>query len=152
MKNNKKIFLDINVVIDFLEHSRRRHTKTVALIKYLTGNDYNICISEDMLTTIYSISTNKKAVLLFLKTVAVHWQILHFGKETIKDAITASLEKDSDLEDSLQCLCAVANGCDSLITHDKSFYDCGIKIYSAGEFLEKEDQDLNKIDPDSRQP
>ncbi len=136
MANNKKIFLDINVVIDFLEHSRQRHAKTVALIEYLTNNDYNICISEDMLTTIYYISTNKKAVLLFLKTVAMNWQILHFGKETIQDAIKASLEKESDLEDSLQCFCATANGCNTLITHDKTFYDCGIEVYSAEEFLE----------------
>jgi predicted nucleic acid-binding protein len=138
MANNKKIFLDINVVIDFLEHSRKRHAKTVALIEYLTNNDYNICISEDMLTTIYYISTNKKAVLLFLKTIVTRWQILHFGEETIRNAIAASLEKNSDLEDSLQCFCAAANGCNTLITHDKTFYDCGIEIYSAGDFLERE--------------
>ena len=132
------IFLDINVVLDFLEHSRQRHDKTVRLIEYLTNNDYDICISEDMLTTIYYISTNKNSVLLFLKTIIKRWQILHFGKETIQDAIATSLEKNSDLEDSLQCLCAAANGCSALITHDKTFYDCGIKIYSAEDFLERE--------------
>jgi len=136
MTNDKKIFLDINVVLDFLEHSRQRHEKTVALIEYLTNNDYNICISEDMLTTIYYISTNKKAVLLFLKTIIKRWQILHFGKETILDALKVSLEQNSDLEGSLQCFCAAANGCNTLITHDKAFYDCGIEIYTAEEFLE----------------
>jgi len=147
MENNKKIFLDINVILDFLEQSRQRHTQTVALIEYLTNNGYIICISEDMLTTIYYISTNKKAVLLFLKTIIMCWQILHFGKKTIEEAIITSLEKNSDLEDSLQCFCAAANGCNALITHDKTFYNCGIEIYSAEDFLEKkslEDHSLLK--------
>ena len=135
MKNDKKIFLDINVVIDFLEQSRRRHHKAVDLIEYLTVNNYDICISEDMLTTIYYVSKEKQTVLKFLKTVIQRWQILHFGKETISGAIAMSLENGLDLEDLLQCLCAWANGCMAMITHDKTFYDCGMAIYTAEEFL-----------------
>lgn len=135
MKNDKKIFLDINIVIDFLEQSRRQHHKAIELIEHLTVNNYNICISEDMLTTIYYISKQKPLVLKFLKTIAQRWQILHFGKETISKAIEMSLENDLDLEDLLQCLCAQTNGCKAMITHDKSFYDCGIVIYTAEEFL-----------------
>jgi predicted nucleic acid-binding protein len=136
MRKNKKVFLDINVVIDFLDHSRQRHPDAVMLIEYLTVNDYKICISEDMLTTIYYISTNKNDVLLFLKAVTTHWQILHFGEETIRSAIAISLEKKSDLEDVLQCCCAVTSNCESLITNDTAFYDCGIAIYSSKKFLE----------------
>jgi predicted nucleic acid-binding protein len=40
-----------------------------------------------------------------------------------------------DLEDILQCLCAKENGCDVLITNDKKFYDCDIKIMTIKEFL-----------------
>lgn len=136
MKNSRKIFVDINVIIDFLEQSRQRHTDAVALVEYLTVNDDKICISEDMLTTIYYISTNKKSVLHFLQTIITHWQILHFGEKTIREAIIVSLEKKYDFEDVLQCLCAMANQCDALITHDKTFYDCGIPIYSCREFIE----------------
>jgi len=135
MKNDKKIFLDINIVIDFLEQSRQRHHKAIELIEYLTVNNYNICISEDMLTTIYYISKQKPLVLKFLKTITRRWNILHFGKEIISKAIAMSLENDLDLEDLLQCLCAQASGCKVMITHDKSFYDCGVGIYTAEEFL-----------------
>lgn len=135
MKNDKKIFLDINIVIDFLEQSRRQHHIAIELIEYLTVNNYNICISEDMLTTIYYISKQKPLVLKFLKTIAQRWHILHFGKEIISKAIEMSLENDLDLEDLLQCLCAQASGCNAIITHDKSFYDCGLRIYTAKEFL-----------------
>jgi len=137
MENDKKVFLDINVVLDFLESSRQRHSNAVALIKYLTANNYEICLSEDMLTTIYYVSKEKVNVLEFLKTISHQWKILHFGEEIIQRAIMLSLEKSLDLEDTLQCLCAKDAACSCLITHDKSFYDCGMEIYSAKEFLEK---------------
>jgi len=53
----------------------------------------------------------------------------------IKNAIDLSLEKSLDLEDMLQCLSAKENGCKALITNDKKFYDCGLAIYTAEEFL-----------------
>jgi len=48
-----------------------------------------------------------------------------------------SLEKDLDLEDVLQCLCAKENGCDVFITNDRKFYDCGINIMTTEAFLER---------------
>ena len=135
MKINKKIFLDINVVIDFLERSRPRHAQTVELFRYLTENGYEICISEDMLTTIFYISRNKTSVLKFLKVVLDKWQVLHFGEDVIKEAINITLENNLDLEDVLQCLCAKEHGCAVLITNDGEFFDCGMSIYSAESFL-----------------
>ena len=135
MKNDRKVFLDINIVIDFLEQSRRQHHQAVELIEYLTINHYDISISEDMLTTIYYISKNKQTVLKFLKTITQRWNILHFGKEIISKAITISLESGLDLEALLQCICAQESGCTAMITHDKTFYDCGLEIYTAEEFL-----------------
>lgn len=44
-------------------------------------------------------------------------------------------EKNLDLEDLLQCLCAKENGCGYLITNDKKFCDCGVKVMSSVEFL-----------------
>ena len=138
MKSDKKIFLDINIVIDFLEQSRHQHHKAVELIECLTVNNYDICISEDMLTTIYYVSKEKQTVLKFLKTVTQRWQIFHFGKETISKAIEMSLEKGLDLEDLLQCLCARENRCIAMITHDQIFYDCGMAMTTAEEFLKRE--------------
>ena len=138
MKSDKKIFLDINIVIDFLEQSRPQHHKAVELIEYLTVRNYDICISEDMLTTIYYVSKEKQTVLKFLKTVTKRWKIFHFGQETISKAIAMSLEKGLDLEDLLQCLCAQENRCIAMVTHDKTFYDCGMAMTTAEEFLKKE--------------
>ncbi len=134
-----RIFLDINVVLDFLDRSRKCHTQAVQLLEYVVANDYEICISEDMLTTIYYISRNKITVLAFLKTITKEWNILHFGQTIIAEAIELALDERKDLEDLLQCLCAKENNCAILITHDKTFYDCGITIYTAADFLKRKE-------------
>ena len=42
-----------------------KHNSPVKLIEYLPLNNYEICISEDMLTTIYYITKKKDSVLNF---------------------------------------------------------------------------------------
>ena len=135
MKNNN-IFLDINVVVDFIDSSRGRHQKAFELIQYLTINDYAIHISEDMLTTIYYISSNKKGTLGFLRNIVDDWQVLSFGQQIIKTGIDLSLKQELDLEDVLQCLCARENACAVFITNDNKFYDCGLPIQRVDEFLQ----------------
>ena len=133
-----KVFLDTNIVADVMDSSRGGHKRALALLEYLIFHDYAICISEDMLTTLFYISKDKKAVLLFFENVIfIDWEILVFGLETIKLATNLSLEKDLDLEDTLQCLCAKENGCKMVITNDKNFYDCGMNVSSVELFLNR---------------
>ena len=137
--DSKKIFLDINIVIDGIDKDRPNNTIATKLIYALIVKGYEIVISEDMLSTIYYIQKNKKRTLDFFKTIQYNWKISPFGEEVISKAIDLSLEKNLDLEDVLQCLCAKENGCQILITNDKKFYDCGIEILTAESFLEKYD-------------
>lgn len=130
-----KIYLDINVIIDFTDSSRKRHLETTQLFSFLIKNDYNIFISEDMLSTLYYISKDKKKILQFLKVIQESWTVSSFGKDVIKNAIGLSLEKNVDLEDLLQCLCAKENDCEVFLTNDIKFFDCGVKIMSVNEFL-----------------
>lgn len=130
-----KIFLDVNVILDFLDTNRVRHDIASQLFKVINLNHYELSISEDMLTNIFYISQDKKQTLRFFKTIQHKWNITHFGKKLVKDAIDLSLEKNLDLEDVLQCLCAKKNSCNVLITNDRYFYNCGVKIQTASEFL-----------------
>ena len=132
---NKKIFIDINVVIDFLDRSRSRHEQAIKLFRYLTEEGYILCISEDMLTTIFYILKNKTLALEFLNMAVEKWQVIHFGKEIIKEAIKICLENNLDLEDVLQCLCARENNCIMLLTNDVQFYNCGIDVHTVEQFL-----------------
>lgn len=131
------MFLDTNVVLDFLDRSRRRHPQATSLIDFLTRNGCRICISEDMLTTVYYIAKDKPRVLAFLKVVCDQWEILHFGAELISRAIVLAQTEKLDLEDVLQGFCAQSYECDFLITNDHCFYDCGgITITSSEAFLQ----------------
>lgn len=133
---NKNIFLDTNVVVDIIDVQRQNHQSANILIKKLILNNYQIVVSEDMLSTIFYISKDKQKTLEFFKVIQKRWIISAFGNDVLHRGIEISLEKHLDLEDVLQCLCAKENGCKVLITDDNQFYDCGMNIMSINKFLE----------------
>jgi len=123
-----KIYFDTNIVLDMIDPSRHNHGKSIKLLKKLGLQEYQMYISEDMLSTIYYISKDKTSTLEFFENIIyIDWSILAFGTTIIKNATQKALQKKLDLEDLLQCLCAKENGCQLLITNDKKFYDCDIK-------------------------
>ncbi len=139
---NKKIFLDTNIVADMIDDKRENYSVSLSLLQTLMIQEYEIFISEDMLSTLYFISKDKKATLAFFENIIyTDWYILSYGKRVIKEATRISLSKGIDLEDTLQCLYAKENACTLLITRDKKFVDCGIQIVNYESFL-------NKIIPD----
>ena len=124
-----RIFLDTNIVADFIDSDRPYYHDSITFYQTMMLQNAQFCISEDMITTLYYISKDKEATLAFLQNVVfVDWEILTFGKELLNEAVQHSIEKQKDLEDMLQCLCAKANGCDMFVTNDKNFYDCDIEI------------------------
>ena len=132
-----KIYFDTNIVLDMIDPSRHNHSKSIQLLKKFGLQEYQMYISEDMLSTIYYISKDKTSTLEFFENIIfIDWSILAFGTNVIKNATQEALQKNLDLEDLLQCLCAKENGCQILITNDKKFYDCGIKIV-AYDYFEK---------------
>ena len=130
-----RVFLDTNIVLDILIQERSNHLKAKELLTYLLLNDYEIVISEDMLSTIYYIARNKSATVVFFQAIQEEWLIVPYGKENIAKALTFSLDNNSDLEDTLQCFCAKAYDCEYVITSDKKFADCGMEIVNYESFL-----------------
>jgi len=137
----KRIFLDTNIVLDFLESKRKNHHLALELIKRLINENYEIFISEDMLSTIYYIANDKFQVLNFfnnlIKKWNKRWHVVSFEEDVIKQAIEYSLENGKDFEDALQCFTAKKYNC-ILITEDKKFLNCDIKIVDYEKFLLKE--------------
>ncbi len=131
----KRVFLDTNIILDFLDQKRANHKKAKDLLKYLILNRYNIIISEDMLSTIFYIDKDSKKVLKFFKTILKKWEVHSYGNSLIQKAVDIAMEKDLDLEDLLQCFCAKESGCEIFITEDKKFYDCGLVVVGVDAFL-----------------
>ena len=131
-----RIFLDTNIVADIIDKSRYGHKKALELLEHLRLEDYTICRSEDMLTTLFYISKDKTNTLLFFENlIFIDWVVLTFGLDIIKRATSLALTQRLDLEDVLQCFCAKENSCNVVITNDKEFYQCGIDIVNINDFL-----------------
>lgn len=111
---SKKVFLDINIIVDFIEPARARNKSAIQLFELLISNSYQIYISEDMLSTIFYIVKDKSLVLRFFKVIQDKWHIVGFGGAVIRQAIDLSLEKSLDFEDTLQCLCAKENNWEAI--------------------------------------
>jgi len=135
MAVNKRVFLDVNIVVDILDTKRKSHIDTKNLLNFIYKNEIGIVINEDMLSTIFYIVRDKKAVLNFFKVIQKSWIVSSFGDEVVKKSVELALRESVDFEDVLQCLCAKQNQCDALITNDNKFVDCGLRICTVNEFL-----------------
>jgi len=124
----RKVFLDTNIILDFLDDKRPHHEDALKLIALLTTHDWQIVISEDMMSTIFYIRKNPKQVLAFYRYVLSHWDVKPYGVGLIKEAVERSIENDLDFEDMLQCLCAKKEGCVMVVTEDQGFVNCGIEV------------------------
>ncbi len=131
----QNIFLDTNIILDFLDDQRMHHSDALKLIAYLSMNGWQIIISEDMLSTIFYIRKNPRQVLSFYQYVLTHWKVVPYGVVLMQEAVRRSLENDLDLEDMLQCFCAKKEGCAIVVTEDKKFVDCGIEVVDYKRFL-----------------
>jgi predicted nucleic acid-binding protein len=128
------VFLDTNIIIDFLDINRENHLRAVELLKLLNERNSEIYISEDMLSTVYYLIKDKSKVLLFLREIMKLWNVVTFEKDVINSAIEESLSKNVDFEDALQCFCAKKHRC-IIIANDKKFVNCGIEIMDYDDFF-----------------
>ena len=132
----RSVFVDVNVIVDFLDVNRPRHQAAVSLFTSFLRQSYEVCISEDMLSTIYYIMKDKEQTLTFFRSIVfTQWQVLAFGQEVYREAVVLALENKIDFEDLLQCLCAKNNDCKLIVSNDHTFYNCGVEIVSAEQFL-----------------
>ena len=133
MKNN---YLDANIVLDLLDSTRSSYSTSKKVFIIIIEQNLKIFISEDILTTIYYMVKNKNLVLDFFETILDFWEIVPFDSKSISEAITLCKSKlNLDFEDVIQSLTAKKFGCETIISNDKNFYNCGIKIKSGEEFL-----------------
>jgi predicted nucleic acid-binding protein len=132
----KKIFLDANIVLDFLDSTRDSHNSTKKVFEILIDQNSTIVISEDILTTIYYVVKNKHSVHNFFETIITSWEIVSFGSKVISNGVAICKENlDLDFVDVIQSLCAKEYGCSLIISNDKNFYNSGVSVLSSEKFI-----------------
>ena len=129
-----RVFLDTNIIIDFIDTNRKNHLKARKLIVKLIEEEYEIFISEDMISTVYYVLKAIPELLTFFEKVLEEWNVVAFGKKTIIESIEYCKKNNADLEDAMQCFCAKKHRC-VMITNDKKFVNCEIEIMDYDEFM-----------------
>ncbi|MDD3466482.1 MAG: type II toxin-antitoxin system VapC family toxin [Campylobacterales bacterium] len=132
-----KLFLDTNIIIDIIDEARPSHPKAKATLIKIIQDDYEVYVSEDMISTVYYILRGNAKVLHFFKSILSQWHIVPFGTDVIAEAIEVCISSGKDLEDTMQCLCAKKHGCTLLLTSDQTFIDCGVALMTYEQFLQK---------------
>jgi predicted nucleic acid-binding protein len=115
----KRVFLDANVVVDFIDASSRFHTSTVEMIKILRKKEIELFISPTTFVIVNHL------LYKFLKNRALANQKLISLSDFFKYANTDQLVMDkvvssgfNDLEDALQYFSAKSVNANFIITHN----------------------------------
>lgn len=137
----KKVFLDANVFIDLFDETRDTEQKALQTLNYLTNGDIQLFTSCDLVTTIYYIlsKNSKKLALTIIEKVNSICKVIEFSNKEIFETceLMRTNPKFKDLEDTIQYILALKEGCDLIISNDKEFASEEIKLVTTTQFLKK---------------
>ncbi len=134
-----KVFLDTNVVLDFLGERDPFHQDALQIVTIARlANLFDITISSLTVINVAYIlrrSFSKDTVISKLKAFLAICDISAIDKQIIIEAINAD---SYDFEDQVQQLSAISADADVIITRDeKGFSNCEIPVFTPSEFLKK---------------
>ncbi|MFC0774449.1 type II toxin-antitoxin system VapC family toxin [Terrimonas alba] len=136
---NYKVFLDVNILIDFFDGSRQHHESAKHLMELIEGETITGYFSESVVnTTVYLIQKGYTPKEL-RKTIKELLEIMTLAPCSNKTIQAACQLPTNDLEDAVLYQIALENQLDYFITHDKAAYkklsSSALPVVTAGEFF-----------------
>jgi hypothetical protein len=137
---SKKIFLDANILVDFIDDQRENHreAKTIIINGLQSGDE--LFTSCDIVTTLYYLSakSDKNRALNEIVKINSFCTVIEFSNHEVAQTCNLMLEDQTfkDLEDTIQYVLAQKYGCNVIISNDKNFYSPDIALFSSKSFLE----------------
>lgn len=146
----KKVFLDTNIIMEYLAHRKEFDDVQLILSAAYQGGIQAVMSSGCVYTVIYLLGAEfkrqgihepekREKIKESLSVLLEYIDVVDFSTVYVKKAITATDFKD--LEDSCQYQCAVENSCDILLTinmkHFKDLESPLCQVASPHEFVEK---------------
>jgi predicted nucleic acid-binding protein len=136
-----KLFLDTNVLIDFLDHNRPLYESGKKIIELCARGDYVGCISETVITNccyiLRKVLTQDQLSAFFLDCTS----FLTVLPCTNADLKTACKANHSDLEDAILYAIALRHRCSIFITSNMQDYvrmkTHELPVFTPNEFLER---------------
>ena len=137
----KKVYLDTNILVDYMEPSRSKHNEAKQIIGYCLEQRDILLTSCDIVTTIYYINAKKsrRDALQNIERINQFVEIIKFSNREIVQTCQLMKEDEEyvDLEDTLQYILAQKEQCDVIVSNDKGFVSKEIVLLSSGAFIEK---------------
>jgi len=137
----KKVYLDANILLDYLVDSRFKHEESDRVIEYCFAHYFEIMTSCDIVTTIYYIDAKLGKQRALDNTIKMNMfvKIIDFSNKEV--ARTCQLMKEDedyvDLEDTLQYVLAQKEQCDIIVSNDRKFVSKKIELLSSEAFIKK---------------
>ena len=137
----KKIFIDANIILDLFNPSRPSHQFSATLYQYALSSDIQMATSCDLITTIYYIDAkvDKVTALSHIEEINKTIHVINFSNKEIAQTCQLMSEHANykDLEDTIQYILAKKEGCELIISNDKSFYSEDIPVMSSTQFIKQ---------------
>ena len=133
----QKIFLDTNVVIDFLGEREVFYEPAAKILTFADQKKIEIFTSPTSISnTFYLLSKfiNTKIALEKIRKFKLLCSISIMDDEVIEKAINSNFK---DFEDAMQYFSALASGCDLIVTrNEKDFKNALIPVMNEESYLE----------------
>ncbi len=134
----KKVFLDVNILIDYMDADRSSHGFSTQAMRYLLLNGSDLLTSCDIMTTLYYLGAKKdRAKALYeISQINSFCYIIDFSNKEIS-FVCQLMQEDQDyrdLEDTTQYILAQKEKCDLILSNDKNFVSKGLKLMSSKAF------------------
>ena len=135
----KKIFFDANIILDVFDPKRPSAKESLETYIYILENRIELFTSCDIITTIYYVyaKKNKMDVLNKIEDTNKTLTVIDFSNKEITQTCQLMRKNPNytDLEDTIQYILAKKEGCELIISNDKSFYSEEIPVMSSKEFV-----------------
>ena len=132
----KKLFIDTNVLIDFLDKRHPFFNEIAIIFSLAEENKLNLVASSISFVNTFYVLRKKfdnKFVIESLKKIRILCDVSSIDERVIDESL---FSKFTDFEDAVQYYSALHAKCDMLITrNEKDFKNCEIPIMTPSEFL-----------------
>jgi|SRR5690554_6247678 len=133
----QKIFLDINIVIDFLGKRGLFYEASAKVLTLADKKKVKLFTSPTSITNAYYILAkfeNKKTAIEKIRKFKLICDISIMDNEVVEKAINSEFK---DLEDAMQYFSAIATDCEIMITrNEKDFKPALIPVMNAESYLQ----------------
>lgn len=132
----QKVYLDTNVLLDFLGEREGFYLPMARLLTLADEKKIEVFASDKSIATTYYILSkyeSAKAALEKIRKFKMLCKVSIINDEVMERAINAGFP---DFDDAIQYCSAVATGCDTIITrNEKDFKKASVKVMDAEKFL-----------------